>query len=366
VTSTTTVSEYLAVGAGTNSFGITTDGTTFSGLNRLNTFSTQGNGIFYDPVSNKWVAVGQGGNTIATSSDGVSWTGRGTFFTTSGNDVIYDCTKWIAVGSGGNTVATSSNGGVTWSGQAVSYFVSANSINYSLPLNPTTTTTTYDASLNPSTVTVATPSYIMAGVKTSSLWVAVGTPGVGALLYSRDGITWTPTNTVSYNAYFVTYANNVWIMGGSNESAGYPIATSTDGITWTGIINSDSHVLGRSAAYGNGLWVIVGFNAYFSNTISTSINNGTSWTNRGGTIFTSSGFGVAYANNLWVAVGQGGNTIATSTDGINWTGRGSTVFTTAGYKVTYANNLWIAVGSGGNTIATSTDGINWTGSGATI
>jgi hypothetical protein len=138
VTATTTVSEYLVVGAGTNSFGITTDGTTFSGLNRLNTFSTQGNGINYDPVSGKWVAVGQGGNTIATSNDGGVWTGRGaTTFTTAGNDVIYDGTKWLAVGLGGNNFATSLDSGATWSGQTISYFGSANSINYALPASPT-------------------------------------------------------------------------------------------------------------------------------------------------------------------------------------------------------------------------------------
>ena len=63
---------------------------------------------------------------------------------------------------------------------------------------------------------------------------------------------------------------------------------------------------------------------------------------------------------MWVATGQGGNTIATSTNGITWLGQGTSTFSTAGYNVLSANNQWMAVGEGTNTIASSIDGTTWT------
>jgi hypothetical protein len=68
---------------------------------------------------------------------------------------------------------------------------------------------------------------------------------------------------------------------------------------------------------------------------------------------------------MWVVVGQGNNSIVTSTDGINWTGRGKLDFETC-YDIAWNGSLWVAVGTpitplSGNTVAYSTDGITWTG-----
>jgi hypothetical protein len=75
------------------------------------------------------------------------------------------------------------------------------------------------------------------------------------------------------------------------------------------------------------------------------------------------------ASNLCIAVGEGGNSIATSTDsGLTWTGQGTTMFSTSGNGVagpaTYDvstvsfNNGWIAYNTklygsinGGNTFS---------------
>jgi uncharacterized protein YjdB len=101
------------------------------------------------------------------------------------------------------------------------------------------------------------------------------------------------------------------------------------------------------------------------NTIATS-TNGTTWTGRGATVFTTQGLGVTYANNRWIAVGSGGNSIATSTNGTTWTGLGTSVFT-QGNGIRYTNNLWVATGQGGaNTIATSVNGTTWIGRGSTV
>jgi hypothetical protein len=155
-----------------------------------------------------------------------------------------------------------------------------------------------------------------------------------------------------------------WVSVGSG---GNTIATSTDlGVTWTGNGSTSFTTAGYGVAgpatydvstVTIGLYVAVGQG---TNTIVTS-TDGTTWIGRGATVFTNYCYGVAYGNGLWVAVGQGGNSIATSPDGLSWTGCGATVFTSYGYKVAYANGLWVAGGQGGNIIATSTDGITWTG-----
>ena len=391
---------WVAVGEGGNTIASSTDGITWTG--RGTTVFTNGFTIGYG--NGIWVAGGTGGNTVATSTDGINWTPRDkTFFTTSGNDVINDGTQWIAAGSGGNNIAISSDGGVTWSGQSISYFDSVNSVNYAVPVSPTTSTTTYDANLNATTSTVSTPSYIATGSSKSlfvavgdgtntiatstdgntwtgrgntvftiagdkvaygnNLWVAVaysGGPG-NSIATSTDGITWTGrgNSIFSTSGKFVVYANNLWVAGGSG---GNTIATSTDGITWTGLGRSVFTGYGFGFVYNDGLWVAVGEGG---NTIASS-TNGTSWTGRGASVFTTNGRCVAYNNGLWVAGGDGGNTLATSTNGTTWTGRGAAVITTSVFAVAYGNNLWVAVGQGGNSIATSTDGINWTGRGVSI
>jgi hypothetical protein len=89
------------------------------------------------------------------------------------------------------------------------------------------------------------------------------------------------------------------------------------------------------------------------------------------TLFGNQGLGVAYSalQNCWTAAGQGGNSLAYSTDGIAWTGRGTSIISDYGLGVAYSafQNRWVAAGNGtGNTLAYSTDGIAWTGLGNSI
>jgi hypothetical protein len=65
----------------------------------------------------------------------------------------------------------------------------------------------------------------------------------------------------------------------------------------------------------------------------------------------------------WVAVGDGGASLATSTDGFSWTARQSPLG--RGRAVTRANGLWVAVGDisaadASVALVTSTDGLTWT------
>ena len=66
----------------------------------------------------------------------------------------------------------------------------------------------------------------------------------------------------------------------------------------------------------------------------------------------------------WVGVGDGSNSIVTSTDGITWQGLGNDIFNVtingAGKNVAWNGKMWVAVGSAPSYIATSNNGISWT------
>jgi hypothetical protein len=121
----------------------------------------------------------------------------------------------------------------------------------------------------------------------------------------------------------------LWVAGGYGR--GQKIATSSDGVSWTGSTSGD-------ALFTGGYCQAVAYN------------------------------GIAGASGLWVAGGSGiDHKIATSSDGISWTGSTSGDLAFAGgtcLAVAYGNGLWVAGGdySSAHNIAYSSDGISWTGS----
>jgi hypothetical protein len=178
-----------------------------------------------------------------------------------------------------------------------------------------------------------------------------------------NGVTWAGrgeplTDLTSKAPNYIEHANGQFIAA---YNGGNSLARSTDGINWSycgaGLFSTGANCVayGKDGS-GNGLWVAVGSSGIASttgNSIATS-TDGITWTGRGATSLRSPGVGVAYGkdgsgNGLWVAVGgYNANTIATSTDGINWTSRGSTTFTLIGQCVAYGkdslgNGLWLHV-----------------------
>jgi hypothetical protein len=189
---------------------------------------------------------------------------------------------------------------------------------------------------------------------------------------SSDGINWTASGTnggIDSTAYCVAYANGLWVAGGSGSNT---IATSTNGVTWTGQVSKTIITINvRGVAYGkdgsgNGLWVATGY----SGSVLATSPDGIVWTNRitYNNIFNDQGRAATFGKDasgadLWVAFGGGSikNVTATSRDGYNWIGATKTAFSTYAFGGVYVNGLWVAVGQGGNSIATSTDGVTWTG-----
>lgn len=105
----------------------------------------------------------------------------------------------------------------------------------------------------------------------------------------------------------------------------------------------------RGLAYGNGVFVAVGF-ASGGVAQGVSSTNGTTWTVRS----VAATLGVCFGNGTFVSVGSG--VAQTSTDGITWTAR--TIPAGAWSSVAYGNGIFVAIGPG--IAASSPDGVTWT------
>jgi hypothetical protein len=382
---------WVGVGAGIgdakNTIAYSYDGINWVGIGTT-IFTTIGNSVYYSTANSLWIATGEGySNTIATSPNGVTWTGRGvTTFNTLGSKVIYDSNLLVAAGQGASPLVTSTDG-INWNGtNTVLSSVKKVAFDGNLfvlvggGIATSTNGTIWRDNTTPSGISATGVGY------GNGKWVVVGRNNQnsqGGISYSTNGTSWTTatSNGGINEIYGVAYGNGLWVAVGQpySENAGNnAIATSTDGITWTGRgqtvfpYSPNSIYGGTSVAYGNGLWVATGY----GNSIATS-TDGITWTGRGNSILPTA-TSVAYANGIWVAVGNGqwvsGSSgggsfkIATSTNGITWTGRGTSALPNA-MSVAYGNGLWVVVGSVDNnldTIATSPDGITWTGRGKPI
>jgi hypothetical protein len=97
-------------------------------------------------------------------------------------------------------------------------------------------------------------------------------------------------------------------------------------------------------------------------------SDGISWiaSSSGSNIFANGAYAVAWNGALWVAGGAvaAGNALAYSYDGDNWiaSANGSAIITGTVYGVAWNGALWVAGGTGGDTLAYSSNGDNWTAS----
>jgi hypothetical protein len=260
-------------------------------------FIGQGNNVFSQSCNHigwngqLWLAAGQGSqNTLAYSYDGQTWTGLGTgVFSQSASRVIWNGTVWLALGSGGNNMATSADG-KSWTGLGNPIFdISANSADWN-----------------------------------GQAWVAGGKGTVNTLAYSTqaNASAWTGLgNTVLTNGCnTVKWMGNVWSIGGPITQGGNVFAYSTNSIGQSGWTYSPiaSQIMGASvnSIYWNGQ-VAITAGTCIANTIATS-QDGINWTGRGNQTFTTAAYDVIWNTKRWIAAGQGGNTAAYSYNGSTW------------------------------------------------
>jgi hypothetical protein len=182
----------------------------------------------------------------------------------------------------------------------------------------------------------------------------------GEIKYSFDGNSWLSGGTIPFSSVNrVAWNGLIWVAVGTGVND--TIATSSDGINWTGRGKTVFSSTGEGVAWSGSLWVAVGSG---TNSIAYS-TNGIDWTASTTNPFATSvtGNGVAWNGRMWVATGRGAdtgeNTLAYSYNGIDWTGAGRTVFTISGYGIAWNGLTWVAGGEGTNTLAYSFDGVTW-------
>lgn len=169
---------------------------------------------------------------------------------------------------------------------------------------------------------------------------------IAPLWTSTDGESWTPLlNDQGYNLNTVLHAGGRWMA----FSAGGSVFNSTDGFNWSRVSTGVAVSL-QGAAFGNNVTVAVGSGGR----ILTSAN-GTTWTSRTSGVTTDL-WGVAFHEGTFVAVGTGG-VILTSTDGSAWTRQTSPVTTTLNGVGIVKGNFVIAGTAG--VVLTSTNGTAW-------
>ena len=203
-----------------------------------------------------------------------------------------------------------------------------------------------------------------------NVWVAVG-QGLNTLAYSPDGFTWfgLGSNTFYNWGNSLAWNGTFWVAVGQGANT---MAYSQDGVQWTGLGNSTFAISGNGVNWNGTMWVATGSGA---NTMAYSLD-AVNWTGLGNRTFFVQGNDVAsnVQGTMWVAAGKGGdvgqgNVLAWSPDGINWnkpTGNiwsTQNIFSIAGTSVVHNGKYWIASGQGGNTLAYSSDGNTWTGEG---
>jgi hypothetical protein len=220
--------------------------------------------------------------------------------------------------------------------------------------------TTLDAAVTPTAVNVysqwarrTTPANANGGVGYLNGTYFFGN-SAGNIYSSPDLTTYTlrATPVASVNPRGFAYGNSVYVAVGWDGATTAMNATSTDGVTWT-----------NRAASNFFTDVTFGAGRFFA-TVSATVNghystDGFTWTATtvGGTVNQVKHNGLAAGSgSLFVAVGSGG--IFSSPDGITWTSRTNP----SGQQinsVAYGGGVWVGVGQL-STIISSTNGTTWT------
>jgi hypothetical protein len=164
------------------------------------------------------------------------------------------------------------------------------------------------------------------------------TTGVGAILTSPDGITWTPRTSGTPNGLrSIVWNGSQFVVVGGNPGVSGTILTSPDGINWTTPIVTSNFLV--NITWDGSQFVAVGF----AGTILTS-PDGINWTPQ----FTGTAnnlTGINWNGSLFVAVGQDGITLI-SADGVSWTSQ-STGTSSGLRQIARNGSRYVVVGTGG-------------------
>ena len=183
--------------------------------------------------------------------------------------------------------------------------------------------------------------------------------GVGddVFCYSDDGVTWTappdPPGAGFPDSLFegVAWGNGIFVaVASAMGTAGYDVATSADGETWTGG-NMPGSREWRQVQFGGGQFVAIAADTGAGNTSAIATSpDGVTWTSRTTPSLSGGGWNsLAYGNGIWVALANsasGFDTAMYSLDaGVTWTIEQSDIDSVSWWDIAYGDGRFVAVGS---------------------
>jgi len=362
-----------------NNIVASVDGQTLNGTQKY---------TFGPSIAKRYVATGADSTTnqLAYSDDGINWIGLG-------NDVLpgfesvdcicYNGTLWVVGGYGTSSLAYSYDG-INWN--IVDNSVSIIDNYLSVVWNGKMFLTGGSGS--------AVAAYSYDGINwfvlnvpivnnfgeindifwDGNMWYICGSNVDCDFAYSFDGFNWIQSASKIFNrSNCIRFNGFMYIMSGApSPPNNYTIAYSYDGITFTGIVNSNSifSTFGNKICWNGKLWSITGAG---TNSLAYSYD-GIIWNAVSTLNFGVSGFGILWDGHKFIACSLSTlNTLAYSYDAINWTGLGTSVFDNSCYdialnnvrtnSITFPKSMTIAVGlptvDGETKISYSYNGIDW-------
>lgn len=227
-------------------------------------------------------------NSLIYSSDCLKWLDSGMALVDRIEDISSDRFTWLAIGK--NSGAMSSSDGKSW-----------NRIN--------------------DLMNIYLDSYFSNCVWAGTQWLISGCHKEQNCIYSSsDKVKWNLLAHIPSQTTFMKYNGKVLLIGYKNSPfMQYSLNNGNN------ILNSLStpHIFPsgcNDVAWNGSLWVAVGPGV---NTIATS-TDGIIWTGLGNSIFTESGNSICWNTSCWIAGGSGTYSMAYSINGIDWVGIAST------------------------------------------
>jgi hypothetical protein len=273
----------VAGGAYGNQVAYSYDGVTWTVSSSGNAiFTSQCYGVAYNGII--WVACGSGTNQLAYSTDGINWTAStsgNSLLTVNGLGVAWNGNIWVAVGTGASATVIYSYDGINWT-NSTSGTAFSNAFAKSVAWNGTIWLVggylsgiaySYDG-INWISGANSFGSVVFGLAWNGALWVLCGTSG---LFYSSDGFNWSAAasgGTLFNSASSVAWNGTMWVAVGGGYTKSDTIAYSYDGMNWTGVGLTTFSSDGSGIAWNGSLWVAGGGG---TNQIATS-PDGINWT----------------------------------------------------------------------------------------
>jgi hypothetical protein len=157
----------------------------------------------------------------------------------------------------------------------------------------------------------------------SNLFVAVGNSATNKVATSSDGITWTGRGTSQTTGGFKGLAFGAGLFVAVSDTSPGEILTSTGGVTWTGRTNPITGACVMVRFINGEFWM-----SSNSNKLAKS-SDGITWTEVTNPLGANQVWSIAYGNGRHVISGTAGLLSISDNGGVNWTARTSGFSSTA-------------------------------------